>query len=60
MFDNLFKEVMIFIDEILQDRENYVKDEKVVKNPKKNVWLNQTKKQKKNMIAGDKYLFKNI
>lgn len=28
MFDNLFKEVMIFIDEILQDRENYVKDEK--------------------------------
>ena len=28
MFDNLFKEVMIFIDEILCDRDNHVQKEK--------------------------------
>jgi hypothetical protein len=33
---------------------------RLLKHQEKNVGLNQTKKQKKNMIAGDKCLLKNI
>ena len=47
MFDSLFKEVMIFIDEILNDRDKHIAKEK------KNTFLGDWKDQRGKRVVKD-------